>query len=70
MIKRSYFLSAKILHDDGHGSYTFHYSHTIFKSWFPDSVYAFSRLMEKAKDAAKSKGLEGKPIEVVSFNRC
>tara|TARA_R110000851_G_C12769464_1_gene533997 strand:- start:362 stop:562 length:201 start_codon:yes stop_codon:yes gene_type:complete len=65
MIKRDYFISARI-YEDNDASYFFHTNYTVqYKSFIsqPDFIYS-----EQLEDLKKKHG-KFKKIEIVSFNR-
>jgi hypothetical protein len=70
MIKRHYFMSAKIHHDDGKGSYSWRSCHFTRKSFFDESVQACAEQMEVVRKEADDLGRDRNKIEFTCFCRC
>jgi hypothetical protein len=70
MIKRHYFMSAKIHHDDGKGSYSWRSYHFTRKSFFDESVQACAEQIELVRKEAEALGRDRSAVEFICFCRC
>jgi len=68
VIKRNYFISARIHNQDG--GYACRVLHTTRKSWFDESEEACRYAMNKVMEYADELGVSRDRVEFICFTRC
>lgn len=72
MIKRTYFIAGKKYASDGSGSFTWHYLHGTYRSFFADSGLALTLMkkdLEKRIDDLRPEE-DYQDLEITCFCRC
>ena len=73
MIKRTYFVSAKVAHNNGTGNYSYYNGAMNFKSWLPmnaDEMVSMTREeMKCILDCYVDRDLTPNDIELIAFNK-
>jgi len=72
MIRRKYFFSVKVAHNDGSGHYSWWHTILNTKSWLRDVDHVLASGRNMAKEILESKidrDIDSSDIEVVSLNR-
>ena len=72
MIRRKYFFSAKVAHNDGSGRYSWWHTILSTKSWLRDVDHVLASGRSMAKEILESKldrEIDSSDIEVISLNR-
>ncbi len=72
MLKRKYFLSVKVAHNDNTGQYSWWNTTFITKGWKEDVEQLLTECRETAADVLSNlleREIDEKDIEVIAFNR-
>jgi len=69
VIKRQFFISGEMPHNDGKGSYSFSYAQYSVTSFFPDIDFSFKEGLKILRTNFENKNLYNS-INVKAFNKC
>ena len=72
MIKRKYFFSVKVAHNNGTGTYSWYQNIIHYSSWVPNQQMLLDDLRENSAETLNervAREIDSSDIEVIAFNR-